>query len=55
MQLEFLRKHRKGTYTMLLMESELNAYLAKLNEEASEMNNCKARSEDIILREIIYQ
>ncbi len=37
MRLDFLQKHRKGTYTMLLMEGELNAYLANLNEEVSEM------------------
>ncbi len=36
-RLDFMRKHRKGTYTTLLMEGELNAYLARLNGEAVEM------------------
>ncbi len=37
MRLDFVRKHRKGTYTTLLTEDELNAYLAKVNEEAFAM------------------
>ncbi len=85
MRLNFMRAHRKGTYTTLLMEGELNAYLARLNEEAFEMvdiltkqlakqqgideslkakdqlcwvrgmNNCKARAEEVVLREIIFR
>ncbi len=37
MRLDFLQKHRKGTYTTLLMEGELNARLANVNEEAFDM------------------
>ncbi len=37
MRLEFLQKHRKGTYTMLLMKGDLNAYLANVNEAAFDM------------------
>ncbi len=37
MWLDFMREHRKGTYTKFLMDGELNVYLAKVNEEAFDM------------------
>ncbi len=33
MRLEFLKKHRRGTYTTLLMECKLNAHLAEIDAE----------------------
>ncbi len=80
---DFLKKHRRGTYTTLLTAGKLNEYLAEINQEASkrveklteafsishgigenlkatdmlrwvqEMNNCKARAEEIVLWEFI--
>ena len=34
---EFLKNHRKGTYTTLLTEFELNKHLHEIDEEASQM------------------
>ena len=34
MRLDFLKKHRRGTYTTLLMTFKLNAYLAEIDREA---------------------
>lgn len=33
---EFLKKHRKSTYTTMLMEGKLNSYLADIDEQAQE-------------------
>lgn len=85
MRLDYLKKHRRGTYTSLLVAFKLNAHLAEINEEATrqirdlteafakedgiteqlkatdqlrwvqEMNNCKARAEEIVLREVVNQ
>ncbi len=33
MRLEFLKKHRRGTYTTLLTECKLNAHLAEVDAE----------------------
>lgn len=36
MYLAFLKEHRKGTYTSLLMSGKLNAYLHEVDEQARE-------------------
>lgn len=35
--LDYLKKHRRGTYTTLLTEGRLNAYLANVDRQAKEM------------------
>lgn len=35
MRLDYLKKHRRGTYTSLLVAFKLNAHLAEINEEAT--------------------
>ena len=35
--LDYLKKHRRGTYTTLLTEGKLNAYLADVDRQAKEM------------------
>ena len=42
--LDYLKKHRRGTYTTLLTEGRLNAYLAFIDQEAKEM------LEDLIIK-----
>ncbi len=37
MRLDFLKKHRTGTYTSLLVAFKLNAYLAEVDQEARSM------------------
>ncbi len=37
MRLDFLKKHRRGTYTTLLTECKLNAHLAEVDKEARSM------------------
>ena len=34
MRLDFLKKHRKGTYTILLTEGRLSAHLSAIDQEA---------------------
>lgn len=34
MRLDFLKKHRRGTYTTLLTEGRLSAHLSAINQEA---------------------
>ena len=36
LHLEFIKKHRRGTYTTLLTEGRLNEYLHNINEQAHE-------------------
>ena len=85
LRLDFMKKHRRGTYTTLLTEGRLNEYLQTIDIQAhsllddiiprlvqergidevlkahnalqwvAEMNNIKASTEEIILREVIYQ
>ena len=85
LRLDYLKKHRRGTYTTLLTTCKLNKHLAEIDAEASqrvrelteafakaegiaeqlkatnsllwvqEMNNCKARAEEIVLREVVYR
>ena len=85
LRLEYLKKHRRGTYTTLLTTCRLNEHLANVDAAASqrvrelteafaraegiteqlkakdsllwvqEMNNCKARAEEIVLREVVYR
>ncbi len=85
LRLDYLKKHRRGTYTTLLTTCKLNEHLADIDAEASqcvrelteafaradgiteqlkatnnllwakEMNNCKARAEEIVLREVVYR
>ena len=82
---DYIKQHKRGTYTTLLTEGKLNAYLHKIDVQANEMgeaivanlslergideelktsdalkwvaemNNIKARAEEIVLREVIYQ
>ncbi len=84
LRFDFLKKHRRGTYTTLLTTCKLNEHLAEIDTEAAQtvrelteafakasgitealkadnsilwaqaMNNCKARAEEIVLREVIY-
>ena len=42
--LDYLKKHRRGTYTTLLTEGRLNAYLAYIDQGAKEM------LEDLIIK-----
>ena len=37
MHLEYLKQHRRGRYSALLGEGQLNAYLADVDEQAHEM------------------
>ena len=39
MHLDFLKKHRRGTYTTLLTECRLNEYLHEIDLQATEMVN----------------
>ena len=85
LRLDYLKKHRRGTYTTLLTTCKLNEHLAEIDADASqcvreltevfakaegiaeqlkatnhllwakEMNNCKARAEEIVLREVVYR
>ena len=82
---DYIKQHKRGTYTTLLTEDKLNAHLHKIDVQANEMveaivvnlahergideelkacdalkwvaemNNIKARAEEIVLREVIYQ
>ena len=85
LRLDYLKKHRRGTYTTLLTTCKLNEHLADIDAEAlqcvreltetfakaegiaeqlkatnnllwaKEMNNCKARAEEIVLREVVFR
>lgn len=85
LRLEYLKKHRRGTYTTQLTTCKLNEHLADIDAEASqrvrelteafakaegiteqlkaenslmwvqEMNSCKARAEEIVLREVVFR
>ena len=37
MHLEYLKQHRRGRYSAMLGEGQLNAYLAEIDEQAQEM------------------
>ena len=37
MHLEYFKQHRRGRYSALLGEGQLNAYLAEIDEQAQEM------------------
>lgn len=37
MRLDYLKQHRRGRYSALLGEGQLNAYLAEIDEQANEM------------------
>ena len=37
MHLDYLQQHRRGRYSALLGEGQLNAYLAEIDEQAQEM------------------
>ena len=37
MRLDFLQKHRRGTYTTILTEGRLNEYLHEIDEQAAEL------------------
>ena len=82
---DYIKQHKRGTYTTLLTEGKLNAHLHEIDVQAAsmveaivanlarergvdeelkasdalkwvtEMNNIKARAEEIVLREVIYQ
>ena len=85
LRLDFMKRHRRGTYTTLLTEGRLNEYLRAIDIQAhnllddiiprlvqdrgvdevlkannalqwtAEMNNIKASSEEIVLKEVIYK
>ncbi len=85
LRLDYLKNHRRGTYTTQLTTCKLNEHLADIDAEASqrvrelteafakaegiteqlkatnslqwaqEMNNCKARAEEIVLREVVFR
>ena len=48
LRLEFMKKHRRGTYTTVLKAHNALQWIAK-------MNNIKASAEEIVLREVVYQ
>ena len=82
---DYIKQHKRGTYTTLLTEGRLNAHLHEIDVQAAsmveaivanlakergideelkaadalkwvaEMNNIKASTEEIVLREVIYQ
>ena len=82
---DYIKQHKRGTYTTLLTEGKLNAHLHEIDVHAAsmveaivanlakergvdeelkaadalkwvaEMNNIKASTEEIVLREVIYQ
>ena len=82
---DYIKQHRRGTYTTLLTEGRLNAHLHEIDVQANEMveaivtnlarkrgideelkasdplkwvaemNNIKASTEEIVLREVIFQ
>ncbi len=82
---EFLKQHRRGTYTTILTENRLNEHLHSIDEQAHEqidlhiaqmakqmgtteelkasdpmrwvqmMNNIKASTEEIVLKEVVYK
>ena len=37
MRLDFMLKHRRGTYTTILTEGQLNEYLHEIDEQAAEL------------------
>ena len=37
MRLDFVQKHRRGTYTTILTEERLNEYLHEIDEQAAEL------------------
>ena len=37
MRLDFMLKHRRGTYTTILTEGRLNEYLHEIDEQATEL------------------
>ena len=39
LHLEYIKKHRRGTYSHLLMSGRLNEYLHSIDEQAREMRN----------------
>lgn len=85
LRLDYLKKHRRGTYTTLLTTCKLNEHLADIDSEVKqrvlelteafasadgiteqlkatnsllwtqEMNNCKSRAEEIVLREVVFR
>ena len=85
LHLEFIKKHRRGTYTTLLTENRLNEHLHRIDKQAHEqidlhiaqmakqmgvteelkasnpmrwvqmMNNIKASTEEIVLKEVVYR
>ena len=85
LRLDFMKKHRRGTYTTLLTEGRLNEYLHEIDLQAhamiddiiprlakehgidedlkahdalqwtAEMNNVKASTEEIVLKEVVYK
>ena len=82
---DYIKQHKRGTYTTLLTDGRLNAHLHEIDVQAAsmveaivanlakersideelkaadalkwvaEMNNIKASTEEIVLREVIYQ
>ena len=85
LHLDFIKEHRRGTYTTLLTEGRLNEHLHSIDEQAHKqidllitqmaermdvteklkvsdpmrwvqvMNNIKASTEEIVLKEVVYK
>ena len=85
LRLDYLKKHRRGTYTTLLTTCKLNEHLTEIDAEATrrvrelteafakadgitealkaensllwaqKLNSCRARAEEIVLREVVYR
>ena len=60
---EYLKAHKSGTYTYLLLTARLDSYLADLNEKLKRQNpmewirhcnNIRNRASEIIKQELIY-
>ena len=56
MRLRYLKEHRKGLYTSLLLTAGVTEELKAADQMkwVGLANNCKAQAEEIILYELIY-
>ena len=64
----YLKEHKRGWYSSLLLTGKLNLYLAEIDREGvtealkaadqmewvHRMNNIRARAEEIVLSELVY-
>ena len=59
LRLEYLKEHKKGLYTTLLMQDKLTNHLVSVSNECEDrfktlMNNYRNCAEEIIMSELIY-